>query len=155
MMHPGVAEAGRNRAGTLFREAADTEAAAFWATVYQHASGDAGEGSLDTGLQVRAGLAAVPYLIRQVIAWHVCEGLLDTGHAAAVQLQRWTDALDFNTDQVDSLRARNAPASDIARTLFGNYPPLLELGRTSEALALLRECLRSFQDAQDTTMIGE
>jgi hypothetical protein len=64
-IHPGVAEAGRAQAGKPFRDAADAETAAFWVTVFQYASGDTGDGGTDTGLLVRAGLAAVPYLIRQ------------------------------------------------------------------------------------------
>jgi hypothetical protein len=66
-IHPGVAEAGRAEAGKPFREAADAEAAAFWVGVFQSASGETGDGTgaVDTGLVVRAGLAAVPYLLRR------------------------------------------------------------------------------------------
>jgi hypothetical protein len=64
-VHPGVAEAGRTHAGAPFRDAADTEAAAFWDAVYRHASWEAGDDGVDTELLVRAGLAAVPYLARQ------------------------------------------------------------------------------------------
>jgi hypothetical protein len=64
-VHPGVAEAGRDQAGKPFRDAADTETAAYWDAVYRSASGEAGDGGVDTGLLVRAGLAAVPYLLRQ------------------------------------------------------------------------------------------
>jgi hypothetical protein len=63
-IHPGIAAAGRTQAGQPFRDAADTQTAAFWAAVFRHASGEAGDGT-DTGLLVRAGLAAVPYLVRQ------------------------------------------------------------------------------------------
>jgi hypothetical protein len=64
-IHPGVAEAGRAQAGKPFRDAADAETAAFWDAVFRYASGETGDGGTDTGLVVRAGLAAVPYLIRQ------------------------------------------------------------------------------------------
>ena len=64
-IHPGVAAAGRAQAGEVFREAVDTEAAAYWDAVYKYASGETGERGTDTGLMVRAGLAAVPYLMRR------------------------------------------------------------------------------------------
>jgi len=64
-VHPGVAEAGRAQAGTPFQDAVDTEAAAFWTAIYERASGETGDGTVHTGLEVRAGLAAVPYLLRK------------------------------------------------------------------------------------------
>lgn len=64
-VHPGVAEAGRAQAGTPFRDMVDTQAAAFWTTIYERASGETGDGTVHTGLEVRAGLAAVPYLLRK------------------------------------------------------------------------------------------
>jgi hypothetical protein len=54
-----------------------------------------------------------------------------------------------------SKRGRRAPATDIARTRFGDYGPLLRLGRTEEALALLQGCRQVFQDAHDTVMLGK
>jgi tetratricopeptide (TPR) repeat protein len=64
-VHPGVAAAGRTQAGKPFHDAVDTEALAYWDAVYHHASGQLGNGGVDTTLMVRAALAAVPYLIRQ------------------------------------------------------------------------------------------
>ena len=313
-IHPGVAEAGRDQAGTSFRDTVDTLAAAFWATVYHLASVEADDGTVHTPLLARAGLAAVPYLVRQqdwaaaasglelgfladksranalamlpyirraaghvlsakvtlglvlsalnpaaaettlrecldaavaaesywtaavaagrladllnnrgevadavdfawqrirytrqagrgpwtelnsgvgllqllnrldqaerilaevtrlrehmatlpvtpgpneaVAAWNTREGLLDTGRDAAVQLGRWADVLDLNASVVASMRDRNAPDTTIARARYNDYFPLLRLGRTGEALDLLRDCLRTFQDARDVTMIG-
>jgi tetratricopeptide (TPR) repeat protein len=314
-VHPGVAEAGRHHAGDALRDAVDTEAAAFWDAVYRQASGEAGDGTVHTGLAVRAGLAAVPYLVRrqqwqhaaallerafgrdpsranaaamlpaitqvtrhdpstadvlalvlqvldpaaaeivmrealdaavatgnyraasgmagrlvyrcldsgrlaealtlteqkigytrqsglgpwtqlldevrrlqvlnamgqasQVLAevtrlrdhlatlpappgpneaataWNVRETLLNTGQDAARQLQLWAEALDLNAAIAASERDRNAPATDTARTRFNDYAPLLRLGRTEEAIALLRDCLRAFQDAHNTRMLGK
>jgi hypothetical protein len=313
-VHPGVAEAGRAHTGDAFRDAADTEAAAFWDAVHEHASGAAGGGTVDTGLLVRAGLAAVPYLVRRqqwqdaaylleaaflrdpsranaaavlpavtqvtrhdpsraavlalvlevldpaaaeavlrealdaavaagnyraastmagrladrcrdsgqlaealtlteqkisytrqaglgpwtqladevhrlqvlatmgqashvlaeatrlrdhmatlpatpgpdemVTAWNVREALLDAGFGAALRLERWAEALDLNAAIAASKRDRSAPATDIARTRYNDCGPLLRLGRTEEALALLRDCLRAFQAARDTRWIG-
>ena len=58
-IHPGVAAAGRAKAGQEFQGAVDLEVAAYWNTAFQHAW------EQETGpLIVRAGRAAVPYLLR-------------------------------------------------------------------------------------------
>lgn len=62
--HPGVATAARAHAGRQFRDTVDTEIAAFWRYGVEHGSGTDSTAP-DTELIVRAGLAAVPYLIRQ------------------------------------------------------------------------------------------
>ncbi|HEX3963297.1 MAG TPA: CHAT domain-containing protein [Trebonia sp.] len=64
-IHPGVAAAGRAQAGEGFRDAVDAEATACWDTVFRYASGETGDRGTDTRLMVRAGLAAVPYLMRR------------------------------------------------------------------------------------------
>ena len=64
-VHPGVAAAGRIQAGEAFRDAVDAKAAEFWHAVYRYASGETSDGGIHTGVVVRAGLAAVPYLIRR------------------------------------------------------------------------------------------
>jgi len=314
-IHPGVAAAGREQAGEQFGDAVDTEAAAYWRAVFLYASGETGAGRIDTGLSVRAGLAAVPYLMRteqwtaaavmlerafnraptranaaavlpaiqeitdhdarnadvlarvlvvidpaaaerqmrahvdaaasrgdyvgasitagrlvylcldsgrlaealafadqqvsyseqagrgpwtrlgdevqrlQVltvmgeadsvlaevqrlrqhmqtlpattsgdetsVAWNVRETLLDTGRSAARQLGRWDDALDLNAAQAASKRDRAAPVAEIAQARFNDYFPLLRLGRTDQALALLLECRQAFQDARDIESLGK
>ena len=53
------------------------------------------------------------------------------------------------------MRDRHAPAASIARARFSDYGPLLRLGRTGEALALLLDCRQAFQDAHDTVMLGK
>ena len=59
LVHPGVAAAGRAQAGAEFQAAVDHEAAAFWNTVFRQGR------EQETGwLIVRAGRAAVPYLLR-------------------------------------------------------------------------------------------
>jgi hypothetical protein len=314
-VHPGVAAAGRAQAGQAFQDAVDTEAAAYWEAVYRYASGETGDGTVRTGLTVRAGLAAVPYLIRRqqwttagvmlenafvrdpsranaaavlsaiqeiaehdarqgvvlarvlqvldpvasesqlrayldavvarsdyevasvaagrladlcrdggrlaealtligqkagytrqaglgpwtqlfdevrrlqvltmmgqagqaldevrrlrdrmrslpatrgpdetAVPWNVREVLLDTGREAARQLGRWQDALDLNAENMASKRERGAPATEIARSRFNDYGPLLRLGRTEEALTLLLGCRQVFQDARDIGMLGK
>jgi tetratricopeptide (TPR) repeat protein len=313
-LHPGVAEAGRSHAGQPFQDAVDIEAADYWAAVYEQASSLTNDGSVHTTLLVRAGLAAVPYLLRQqqwqhvaylleaafardpsranaaamlpaitqvtrhdpaqadllalvlqvfdpaaaeavlrqaldaavaagdyraasgmagrladqcrnsgrlaealalteqqigytrradlgpwtqlldevqrlqvltamgharhvlaqvtrlrahmatlpatpgtdemVTAWNVREMLLGTGRVAALRLRRWAEALDLNAAIAVSQRDRDAPATDTAATRFHDYAPLLRLGRIEEALGVLRDCLRAFQDADDTQMLS-
>lgn len=63
-VHPGVSEAGRVHAGKPFRDMVDEIAAFFW-RVGMDTSGGAGHYSVNTGLIVRSGFAAAPYLIRQ------------------------------------------------------------------------------------------
>ena len=59
LVHPGVAAAGRAQAGEAFQAAVDREAAAFWTTGFRQGLEE------ETGwLIVRAGRAAVPYLLR-------------------------------------------------------------------------------------------
>ena len=76
LIHPGVAATGRAHAGKPFQDAVDAETFAYWDDVYQHAFGLAGDGSVHTGLLVRAGLAAVPYLIRQQ-QWRSAANMLE------------------------------------------------------------------------------
>jgi hypothetical protein len=314
-IHPGVAAAGRAKAGEAFRDAVDREAAAYWEAAYRYAAGETGDGGTNTGLMVRAGLAAVPYLMRRqqwttaasmlerafirdpsranaaaalpaiqeitdrdpvhagklarvlsvldpaagerqmraaldaavargdywgaavtagrlidlcrdggrlaealafaeqqigytrqaglgpwtqlanevrrlqvlnemgrasrvlaevrrlreqmqalpaaqgpdeaVAPWNVRETLLDTGRSAARRLGQWQDAFDLNAGQITSKRDRSAPGADIARSRFNDYYPLVRLGRTEEALALLLECRQAFQDARDPAMLGK
>jgi tetratricopeptide (TPR) repeat protein len=63
-IHPGVAATGRARAGKPFRDAVDGELAAHWMSVFDSAQGREGE-DRTTGLVVRAGLGAAPYLMRR------------------------------------------------------------------------------------------
>jgi len=74
-IHPGVADAGRARAGTEFRDAVDAELAAYWSSVAEYALGREGE-ARTSGLVVRAGLAAAPYLMRRG-EWSAAGSLLE------------------------------------------------------------------------------
>jgi hypothetical protein len=80
-VHPGIAEAGRDQAGKPFRDATDTEAAAYWYAVFRYASGQNGNDGVNTGLLVRAGLAAVPYFLRQG-QWDAAGYLLEYAFSA-------------------------------------------------------------------------
>jgi hypothetical protein len=76
LLHPAVAAAGRAQAGKAFQDAVDAELAPFWTAMYQSASGGAPGRTVNTGLLVHAGLAAVPYLVRQEL-WLDAATLLD------------------------------------------------------------------------------
>jgi hypothetical protein len=64
-IHPGIAAAGHDDSGHGFQTAVDSGVGVFWHAVHEQASGDNDSGGVNTGLLVRAGLAAVPYLLRQ------------------------------------------------------------------------------------------
>jgi hypothetical protein len=86
-IHPGVAAAGRAMAGKGFREAADTELAAFWSGVASRAINREDEEET-SGLVIRAGLSAAPYLLRLgswVRAGAMLEGVIarDSSRATA------------------------------------------------------------------------
>jgi tetratricopeptide (TPR) repeat protein len=63
-VHPGVSEAGRIHAEMPFRDMVDEIAAQFWRIGMDTSGGDSHYG-VNTGLIVRSGFAAAPYLIRQ------------------------------------------------------------------------------------------
>ncbi|HEX6933996.1 MAG TPA: hypothetical protein VF162_17775 [Streptosporangiaceae bacterium] len=75
-------------------------------------------------------------------AWpfNVRETILDTGRDAAVQQERWEDALALNAEILESKQQRGASPFEISRNQFNDHGPLLRLGRIAEARSLLREC---------------
>jgi tetratricopeptide (TPR) repeat protein len=99
-------------------------------------------------------LPAVPGQDEVVPPWQVREMLLDAGRDAARQLGCWQDALDLSAEVVASKRDRSAPEADIAQARFSDYYPLLQLRRAEEALALLRDCRKVFEDADDIRLLG-
>lgn len=112
---------------------------------------------LDEVTQLRAHVATLPATpgpSEMSVPWQVQERLLDAGRSAALQLGQWNDALELNSTIYASMRDRNAPAADVTRTRFNDYGPLLRLDRAGEALALLQDCLRAFQDVGDPLAVG-
>ena len=77
----------------------------------------------------------------------VREGLLDTARHAATRLHRWDEALSLSAEITASMRDRSAPAAQIARSMFNDAAPLINLGRIQEAFDLLVECRKEFQEA--------
>jgi hypothetical protein len=86
--------------------------------------------------------------------WNVREALLGTGRDAAVLLEQWDEALELGAQLFASMRDRSAPDTDLARGRFGDYFPLLRLGRTEEAFDLLLQCQQSFRTASDAQALG-
>lgn len=84
-----------------------------------------------------------------VIPWNVREMVLGTGHAAAIALERWTDALALNAEILASLERRNAGVLEFARYHFNDYGPLLYLNRLNEAEQLLLEVQEVFRVYED------
>jgi hypothetical protein len=117
-VHPGVAAAGRDLAGDAFREAADTELAAYWAGAADYAVNR--EADQDTGgLVIRAGLSAAPYLLR-LHAWIQARSLLE--HALIRDKSRATAGA-----ALPALRA-------IAAAVAGTDSELVALGDLARAL---------------------
>jgi hypothetical protein len=106
-------------------------------------------------LRAHMGTLPLPGADDAVPMHNVRERLLDAGRDAARQLGRWAEALDINATIIDSMRGRYAPATSIAWARFSDYGPLLNLGRTDEALALLLDCRQVFEDARDTAWLGK
>jgi tetratricopeptide (TPR) repeat protein len=75
-VHPGIAAAGHADAGRGFHDAVDAQVAVYWDAMFRYASGEVGDEGVNTVLLVRAGMAAVPYLVRQG-RWTVAAGMLE------------------------------------------------------------------------------
>ena len=90
-----------------------------------------------------------------VAPWDVREGLLDTGRDAAINLEKWQQALDINAEIWESRNRRGAPVHELARVRFNDYGPLLHLGRVTEARDLLLEGLSIFEAISDIRAVGK
>ena len=75
-VHPGIAAAARDRAGARFRAAVNREGAAFWQAMLDVAAGEAGDGTIRTGVLVHAALAGIPYMIR-LEEWSGAAAMID------------------------------------------------------------------------------
>jgi tetratricopeptide (TPR) repeat protein len=104
-MHPAMVAAVISSSREQIRAAVDAELGAFWqGLAYQAASLQSGE---DTGMVVRAGLAAVPYLLRRA-DWDAVGGLLESvvdrdqspgvAHMALSALRRVAEATGTTRD---------------------------------------------------------
>jgi hypothetical protein len=105
--------------------------------------------------QTMAGLPEHGATNERVDPWNVRETILGTGSSAAANLERWEQVLVLNGEQIESMRRRDAPALEVARTAFNDYAPLLRLGRLPEARQLLLGCRDVFDDAHDVGPLGK
>jgi hypothetical protein len=87
--------------------------------------------------------------------WNVRETLLDTGRGAAMFLEKWDEALDFNGEIVRVKKGRGADMLEILRAQFNDYVPLLGLERYAEVGTVLQVCRAGFENACDIEMIGK
>jgi hypothetical protein len=83
------------------------------------------------------------------IPWSVRETLLDLQNAAAVQLERWSEALEVNAALLTSMRGRGTLPTAIARAAINDYAPLVKLGRYDDAYTCVSECRQVFAKAND------
>jgi hypothetical protein len=86
--------------------------------------------------------------------WNVCEFLLDTGRVAALGLEQWQLALEFNAQMLLSQHCRGAGELQLAATRFNNYGPFLYLGELREARAVLLGCRDIFEQAGDVRYLA-
>jgi hypothetical protein len=118
-IHPGVSDAGRDHAGKPFQDTVDAAAAFFWRSGLDHASGGAGQRAVNTRLIVRAGFAAVPYLVRQG-DWETAAAVLefafnrDPSQANAAAVLPLAQAIARHVDSAALLFAVVAEAIDPA-----------------------------------------
>ena len=82
---------------------------------------------------------------RTVNSWNVRETLYAVAGSAALNLRRWTVALEYVNETVASRRRRGVSALETAATGFDAYGPLLRLGRVEEARDLLERCRAVFE----------
>jgi hypothetical protein len=80
--------------------------------------------------------------------------LFTTGNEAALRLRYWDQAIELNAAALASMRARGAPAAEIARVRLSDHGPMIMLGRADEALGLLMDCREVFEQAHDIAMLG-
>jgi tetratricopeptide (TPR) repeat protein len=117
-----------------------------------------GEEVLTEVTRLRQQMAELPEERDQtdtVRPYNVRELILDTGSAAAYQLQRWAEALALNAELLESKRRRGASAFEIARSRFNDYYALLQLGRLAEARSLLLDCREIDERENNTYELGK
>ena len=108
--------------------------------------------------RLRPQMAALPETSEAdeaVQPWNVRDILLDTGRVAVLHSARHEDALGLNDEILRSQRARGAGALELAQTQFNDYGPLLELGRTGDARALLLHCRQVFEAERNRAGVGK
>lgn len=91
----------------------------------------------------------------QVASWNVREELLTAGVNAANLSGQWQRALELNAEVLQSMKRRGAPAVELAKHAFNDYPPLLYLGLATDARERLRWCQEVFEAENRIDLLGE
>jgi len=86
--------------------------------------------------------------------WNVREAVLDTGRNAALTLEKWQQALDLNSEILESARKRGALPLEMARKRFNDFRPFLELGRVDETHRLLLYCREVYERENAVAQLG-
>ncbi|MBA2696295.1 MAG: hypothetical protein H0U62_10795, partial [Actinobacteria bacterium] len=114
---------------------------------------------LDTVEELRDQMGALPDppnpADSTITPFNVRETTLNLGALAARDLKLWQQALDLNTENLDSMRRRGASEAVQAAAAFNDYGPLLELGRPAEARDLLIRCRGVFEANNDIRALGK
>jgi tetratricopeptide (TPR) repeat protein len=87
-------------------------------------------------------------------SWDVREALLNIDRSVRIALGEWDEALAVNAEIIASMRARHAPASQIAVASMNDYGPLLGRGEARQARDVLLGCRQAFRDANDLGMLA-
>ncbi|MGW5126176.1 CHAT domain-containing protein [Streptomyces sp. NPDC004069] len=90
-----------------------------------------------------------------VFWWATWEEILDTAQRAAVRVGRWEQALTYNAELCASKEARGAPLTDLVSARHLAYMPLLQLGRTDEALSLLDASRQDAERLDDPLLLAD
>ena len=86
--------------------------------------------------------------------WNVREGMFDVAFLAARDLRRWEEASAWLDKELASKGSRGATELELAGAQFNAYGPLLRLGRTADARAVLEHCRRVFEDHDAYDRLG-
>jgi hypothetical protein len=87
--------------------------------------------------------------------WNVRETLLYIGDYVTSDLGLWERSLHFLQMIATSQEVRGASPHDVIRTKFDMHGSLVNLGRFREAIALLTECRKHYDDNRDQRMQGQ
>jgi len=113
---------------------------------------------LDTVEELRDQMGALPDppdpSDSTVTPFNVRETTLSIGALAAADLRSWQQALDLNTENLDSKRRRGASDAEQAFDAFNDYEPLLKLDRPVEARDLLIRCRDVFEANNNISALG-
>jgi tetratricopeptide (TPR) repeat protein len=101
------------------------------------------------------GLADTSELPETTSRWNVLETLSDIGLTAAIERHLWEQALTYGERIAASQLQRDAPTHEAARAWFNTSSALLGLGRTAEAIEVLRACREVYEADGEVRMLSK